>query len=347
MNFLLFLATVIVAILGGFIGVRLKRPMGRFLGALMGVIALNLIFCHSYFYPDLILWMKVFSGAMIGSKIGRSELKTLRTLIFPTAILLVGLIALNLIFGGLVYRFSDLDLATSLFAVTPGGLTDITLMSADLGADPTYVGLLQIFRQFAIFLILVPLMQKILQRTRGGQEKAATNEVIQPDFHIVTFIQLILSAAAGGILFQTLSLSGGALTGAMLGSAAYSVATQPSAYPKICKEGLRIMGGIYIGVGITRASIQHLHELVIPMLIMLVGIVVFVLLIAFTMYKLTKLDLAICLLASTPGGLQEMSLLSEEFGADTPKVAVMHTARLLTIITFFPAMIQFIYHLWG
>ena len=42
-----------------------------------------------------------------------------------------------------------------------------------------------------------------------------------------------------------------------------------------------------------------------------------------------------------------MSLLSEELGADTPKVAVLHTARLVFVILLFPCIIQMLLWLMG
>ena len=62
---------------------------------------------------------------------------------------------------------------------------------------------------------------------------------------------------------------------------------------------------------------------------MIIGVLLFALITSFIMHKLTKLDFSVCLMASTPGGLQEMSLLSDELGADTPKIAVMQTSRLM------------------
>jgi uncharacterized membrane protein AbrB (regulator of aidB expression) len=46
--------------------------------------------------------------------------------------------------------------------------------------------------------------------------------------------------------------------------------------------------------------------------------------------------------ASTPGGLQEMALLADDLGADTTKVTILQTARLMCVISFSPAMISFL-----
>lgn len=353
MNLLLCCVTLLVAGIASYIAVKCNLPMGLFLGALFGVALLNLLYGDSYFYSELTLVMKILSGCMIGAQLGREQLSSMKALAKPTVILLVGLISMNLIFGGLVYQFSVLDLPTSLYAVTPGGLSDIVLMSGDLGADPTYVGLLQVFRQVVIFLILVPISHKVLrhqQRKQSGQAPMATTILepsVLPPFCWRVFCELVGCGMVIGLLFDHLGLAGGALTGAMVGSGAYSVVTQPSVYPKPCKNVLRILSGAYVGSGLTRESLSHLHTLLIPVLIMLVGIVGCTLCIAFVMHKVCKLDLAVCLLASTPGGLQEMTLLADDFGASAPPIAVMHTVRLITIISLFPFMLDWVCQLWG
>ena len=42
----------------------------------------------------------------------------------------------------------------------------------------------------------------------------------------------------------------------------------------------------------------------------------------------------------SPGGVQEMSMLAEDLGADATKTALMQTARLATVIAIFPSMIK-------
>ncbi len=352
MDFLLCCVTILVAVIASYIAVKCHLPMGLFLGALFSVALLNLLYGEGCVFSELTLVMKVLSGCMIGAQLGREQLSSMKALAAPTAILLVGLISMNLIFGGLVYQFSALDLPTSLYAVTPGGLSDIVLMSGDLGADPTYVGLLQVFRQVVIFLVLVPISHKVLRQHQGKTSSSQqtptvtfSSATLKP-FNWFNFAKLVSCGLTVGLVFNQYGFPGGALTGAMLGSGAYSVCTMPSVYPKTCKSALRILAGAYVGSGLTRESLSHLDTLLVPVLIMLVGIVGCTLCIAFVMHKVCKLDLAVCLLASTPGGLQEMTLLADDFGASAPPIAVMHTVRLITIVSLFPFMLDWICHLW-
>lgn len=356
----LFLLTLVCAFIGGTIGYKLKLPAGTLIGAMLGVTILNLIYGQSHFYIEIRVVLQLVSGAMIGSRIGRKDILELKKLILPTIILLVGMVVLNLSFGGLIYRFSNLDVATALFATAPGGVSDMALISEELGANTAYVGVLQLFRILVVFLFMPPLFRKILTKaaekegvavpaaTSKKKEKTAEKKpAAKAPFPWKNFILLLIVAAIGGMICRALGIAAGALTGSMIFSAALSIWQGPLKFPQKIKFFLQVCSGAFIGIRVDRACVSTLPELVVPLLIMFVGIFVFVFAIAFLMRKLGKLDLAVCLMASTPGGVQEMALLSEDLGADTPKIAIMQTCRLMCVVMFFPTMLAMITGLFG
>ena len=128
----------------------------------------------------------------------------------------------------------------------------------------------------------------------------------------------------------------------MLASAIFCVWKGKVPFPPPLRVVMQSFAGAYLGVQLNRQNIMQMGELLIPLVIMFVGIVVLVFITSFVMHKATGLDIAVCLLSSTPGGVAEMSLLSEDLGADTPKIAIMQTVRLFTVILTFPAMLGII-----
>lgn len=251
-----------------------------------------------------------------------------------------------------MHRMGGLDVATALFSSAPGGMADMALISAELGAETAYVGILQMFRILVIILTMPPLFKKILQK-RGyrskRQETTASADMGEPKATVVPMRLLILLfiAAVGGLFFRWLGVTAGALTGGMLASAVYCVLRGTVKFPSVLKFLLQILAGAYIGIGIDRACVSTMPNLLAPALIMVIGIYGFVFVMAWLMHRLFKLDLAVCLLSSTPGGVQEMSLLSEDLGADTAKIAVMQTVRLVFVILLFPTMLGIIARLFS
>lgn len=382
-DFLWFLATVAVSCLVGWTAHKLKLPMGAMIGAMVAAAGFNLLTEHAYFYSEVRVGLQLLTGAMIGSRIGKEEAKSMKTIILPTVLLLVGMVILNIGFGTAVYKFSELDAATALFAVTPGGATDMAMISADLGANTAYVAILQIIRIVIIITVLPPIFKYIVKKTHYKEpntilrteeaqqaKKTAAQKMsdeeredlaeladqLEDDPHedlpvepfrynkreTMLLVGLFAAAAAGGLLFRALNVPAGAIIGAMICGMVYSIIFGKAVYPKGIRPWQQILAGAFIGASIDKATVASMDVLLIPTLIMLVGILVFVFVFSYLIHKITKLDYVTCLLACTPGGITEMSLLSEEVGADTPKIAIMQTARLVLVILLFPSMLKLI-----
>ncbi|MCL2539111.1 MAG: AbrB family transcriptional regulator [Oscillospiraceae bacterium] len=373
-----FLGTLAVSCIVGFLAHKAKIPMGAMLGAMVAATAFNLITDHGVFYNELRILLQLLTGAMIGSRIGIEEAKSMKTILVPTVMLLIGMVVLNIAFGAAVFYLSELDIVTSLFSVTPGGATDMAMISADLGANTAYVAILQILRIIIIITLLPPIFKAIVKKTHyrefGGtivrteeaktagrehEQRAASPDEEHPHDSLpvepfrynrretILLAGLFVCAIAGGLLFRLLGVPAGAIIGAMLFGIAYSIVFGKAVYPKRMRPWQQVLAGAYIGVSIDKQTVASMDVLFIPLMIMIIGILVFVFLISLIIHKLSKLDFVTCLLACTPGGITEMSLLSEEFGADTPKIAVMQTVRLVLVIMIFPFMIQTILSMFG
>ena|GEM_PF-325420 len=398
---LFFALTLLVAAAGGIIGYKLKLPVGGMVGSMVAVILLNLVTEKAVFYPELRFPLQILGGAMIGSQIGREDLLAMKKIIFPTILLLLSMVVLNITFGTLMYVFSDLDLATALFASAPGGVSDMAIISTDLGANPAYVAIIQLCRLLTIFIFMPPIFRKIKNTKDGRQgrdKKAVSVEYSNSDsdsdmddvrvdvvrvpeisvnlpnespesvgafsddrneakpmagraiadvrskskLNTKNFIIMLIAATVSGTLVHYIGLAAGAMVGAMLASAAFCVFNGRMPFPKKLRLGMQIFSGAFIGIQLDREGLAHMGDLGIPLIILVVGIFFFVFLVSLLLHKVAKLDLMTSMLSSTPGGVQEMALLSEDIGGDTPKIAIMQTARLFSVILFFPTMLQFL-----
>ena len=373
-----FIATLAVSCTFGFAAHKLKIPMGAMLGAMISAAAFNLITGGAVFNTHVRTALQLLTGAMIGCRIGVKEAKSMKTILLPSSIMLIGMVSMNMAFGAAVYNLSELDIVTSLFSVTPGGATDMAIISSELGANTAYVAILQILRIIIIITLLPPIFKLIVKKTHYNEpdntiirteeamqtrrERASGAEGVDSGHphdalptepfrynrrETLLLAGLFLSAACGGLLLRALDVPAGAVIGAMLFGVAYSIVFGKAVYPKKLRPWQQILAGAYIGASIDRQTVASMDVLLIPLLIMVVGILVFVFMLSFIIHKATKLDFITCLLACTPGGITEMSLLSEEFGSDTPKIAVMQTVRLIIVIMLFPAMLQAILRIVG
>ncbi len=343
-----FAVTLAVGVAGGLLFKKLKVPSGAMVGAMFFVVVFNLLTDRGFFYSDIKTGVQIFSGALIGVKVGKDELRELKIIVKPLIFLLLGVVLLNLFFGVVLTRFTVFDVPTALFATAPGGVSDMALISEELGADSSYVAILQVFRLLIIFSFCPPIFKKLMNsgkvKTGAGSSDTAIS-VKKTDW--AKFCLLILVSAVVGMIFYFLKITAGALIGGMVGGALFTIFRGKNKFPINIQTGMQICSGSYLGTRLARDSLKSLDKLILPILIMTVAILAFIFITSWLINRFTDLDFATAMFASTPGGLQEMALLSEEMGADTLKVSVLQTCRLFFVVAFFPTMIKIICKLIG
>lgn len=365
-----FLLTLAAGFLPGMILERTKIPMGGTMGALVGAAALNLATDRAVFPDALRFLIMLLSGAMIGSTVGREELRSMGRLSGAIAIVAGVMVTFNLGLGSLLYAVGGLDVATALFAATPGGATDMAIIAGDLGANTAYVAFLQMARGVLFLLIAPSLFSGVIKRLerRGSSMKIRAREKAVPvdcaqaaaqnapaaavPFRyrrqdVLLLAGLFASAALGGLLFHYLEISAGMLIGAILAAILYSVLCGKAVYPQRLLPLQKILAGVYIGVSVSRETLRSMGDLLLPTLLMLIGIVIFSLLSGYIVCKAVKIDVTTSLLAASPCGVTELALLSEELGADTATVSIVQVARFVIVVVTFPLMLSAIVHIVG
>lgn len=145
-----YLALVCLGVLGGLTLYYLKVPSGAMIGAMIGAMALTFLGHQTPLPPKVRLVTQTLSGAIIGSGMGMKEVLGLRAIAVPAVLLVLALAAINLILGFGISRLTKLDLTTSLFAAAPGGVSDMSIIAAELGADSAKVATMQTMRLIVV-----------------------------------------------------------------------------------------------------------------------------------------------------------------------------------------------------
>ena len=359
---LFFILTLAIAVVGSVVARKIRMPAGGMLGAMITVAAFNLLTHKAVFPEELRIFVQMCSGAMIGSRITKKDVVELKLIIVPTLILIVFMVIMNIVLGVSMHKVGNLNIATAMFASSPGGMSDMALLAEDMGANSSYVTLLQLIRLLTIYTFMpgiikgfarkeaaqITVQQAVEQSMEEQKEAELLGEVEEapPEFSFKIrtrrFIVTLLIAAVGGGLFHWLGVTAGAMLGAMLAVAIFNITTGYVHYPPAARNYTQVFTGAFLGMKMDMASLLGIGSLLVPAAIEVVGVLAFAFLTAFIISKFTKLSFCTSLMACTPGGLQEMSILSEELGMDTPKVAVMQVSRLMFVIALFPTMIPFV-----
>lgn len=361
----LILLTLFVGGIGSFIGMKLKIPVGGMVGAMVAVLIFNVITGNAHMPPEVRKITQIAAGAMLGSRIKRKDVYDLREVLLPAIILIIGMIIINFSFGFLVSRISNLDLATALFAAAPGGLSDMALIADDLGADSPKVALLQLIRVVGVISIYPPIMKYIYSRMKKkntGEARENEVQVVSASFESVSpsiekvgdkdeeikmqnrrNLGLTVGIAAlGGIVGILLNIPAGAMVLSMIAAAAFNITSGRGYFPSNYRSVTQSATGALIGSRMTSADIFGIKDILLPAAVLTVGMLCLTFFIGYAIYKFSKFDLITALLASTPGGLTEITMMAEEVGADAPKVAVLHLFRLVTVISVFPIVLKYV-----
>ncbi len=154
------IVTLLVATAGGLLCHQLKIPAGALIGSMVAVALLNIFFSRGFVPKNFQIVVQILAGAMIGTRITKSTILELKTIVVPAIIIVIGVVVINFTIGLLIAKFSKMDLATALFASAPGGQTEMTIAAEAMGADTPKVAVLQLLRLISVVTFL-PILLKI------------------------------------------------------------------------------------------------------------------------------------------------------------------------------------------
>ena len=196
--------TVICGAAGGLTARKFRLPAAALTGSLITVIIWSLLSQRGSMPSDMKVWLQIFSGMLIGSRIKKSDLADIYRLFLPIVILFFGMMAMNLVFGGL-------DLVSARLSSAPGGMQDMALIADDMGGNSIIVSLTQLTRVVFILAFFPTFYKKILMREpvhmcvcqdhKPSEDGAAHLPV---NLKIRRFLFTALLSALGGLLFKAL-----------------------------------------------------------------------------------------------------------------------------------------------
>ena len=157
--------TMCIALICGAVGKELGVPGGAIAFSMIGCAAFNIRSNHGYMPLRVRQFVQVFAGALIGTTVGRREAMQMLELWDVVLLAVISFILLDLIAGAIIAKCTDMDLVTALFSCAPGGLTDMTLIAADLGADGVKVAGMHMIRLVSVIAFYPTVIDGIVAMT--------------------------------------------------------------------------------------------------------------------------------------------------------------------------------------
>ena len=153
---------LVVGIIGGLIGVKLKIPAGVMIGAMAGVIVCKLLMRAQWEMPKSFGFIvQVLLGVMVASTFHPDMLKTLKSVAIPVVVSSVVLIGAGAILSVIFYRLNLLGASTVYMATSPGAMSALIAMSLEGNANAVLVTCFH-FSRLVLILLTAPWIFKAL-----------------------------------------------------------------------------------------------------------------------------------------------------------------------------------------
>lgn len=227
----------------------------------------------------------------------------------------------------LVARF---DLPTAYFAAMPGGLVDMVLLGEERGGDPRAIALAHAAR-IMLLVFTLPFLVQFLSGVDLGSRVQPGNSIFDAPW--TSHLWLLATALCGAWIGKALRFPAGALTGPLTVSAAVHVSGvsgfQPSA--EIINFAQLVLG-TFVGcsfLGTPPRMVLRILLLSLGTTAILVALTIgFAVLVSrFSTYEPLPL-----ILAYSPGGFAEMSLIALALRVEVAFVVAHHLARVLLVL---------------
>lgn len=334
------LLTLLCAALGGLLLRRLKMPGGMMVGAVLGASAFNLLTGSARSHELLKFAAQITAGAYIGSGVRREELRQMKAMVRPIVLVIGCLLLINLSAGLLMSALGDMDLFTALLGSAPGGVSDIPLVAADMGADAAQVLVLQLVRYLmgiGLFPLLIVRLSPPMEETPG--QPAPEHRVTKTTSDWPAALVALLAAAGFGWLGKLSGMPGGAMAFATAGSAVLKLSWPRASLPGPIRQTAQCFSGAYVGAGIGMAELVRLQALALPALALVVCYALGAVLISTLLVRQGTFPRREALLAAMPAGASDMALIAADLGIHDVRLVLLQVMRMIVVITLFPTLL--------
>lgn len=150
----------------------------------------------------------------------------------------------------------------------------------------------------------------------------------------------LIIGSIGGIVFLLLDLPLPFILGAMTFCLAAAILRIPVSTPSEARPPMSAVIGVMLGSSYTPEMIGAVGAWLVPAL----GLIAFLFAAAMTCIAyfilVARFDFKTAYFAGMPGGLLEMVLLGDQYGANTRTIALVHSARVLIVVFSLPFLIR-------
>lgn len=146
--------------------------------------------------------------------------------------------------------------------------------------------------------------------------------------------------AVGGAAFMLLSIPLPWVLGSLAANALVSQTGFKQTLPQSWRGYAMVIIGTMLGAGFTGEDVAALFEWLPSIIFMALLSLVFMVAAFAALRRWSDMDPATAFLAAVPGGLSVVTAMADDYKADVRRIALSHTARLVTLLVMTPFMLM-------
>lgn len=328
------LVALAIGTLGGWFASLAGLPLAWMIGAMTATTAAAALGVPIAMPIGFRQVMVAVLGIMLGSSFSPEMLEHVGEWAITLAALALYAMAAGGI--GLFYfrRVCGYDAVTAYFSAMPGGLSEMILVGTEMGGDARIISLTHAARVLLVVLALPFAFQMLIGYDPAGRPPAGLPLAVISGAGLAV---LAVCGALGFVLAKLLRLPAAGLIGPLILSAAVHILGWTTAKPPFeLVAAAQVVIGTSVGcrfAGVTtRLLLRTAAAAAGGTAVLLSASILF----AIGLAQATGLPVVPLILAFSPGGLPEMSLIAFAIGADAAFVATHHVVRVFLIIVIAP-----------
>jgi membrane AbrB-like protein len=325
-----FLVALLIGALGGWIFTVVQLPLPWMLGSMsactLAALARAPMIAPSSVRPPMTMIIGVMLGAGFTPKVLENAVNWVPTVLGLAGFVLVSGAACIVYFR----RVAGFDIPTAYFAGMPGGLVEMVIVGEDKGGDSRTIALVHSARILLVVLALPFLVQSMGSGSLGERPRFGASIFETP---WTDEVWLLSTAIIGALAGYVLRLPARLLLGPMLVSALVHVFGWTRFVPPTEIVNIaQLILGTTIGcrfAGTAPREILRILVLSLGSTLILLGIT---LAFAAGVSRISSYGQVPLLLAYSPGGLAEMSLVALSLGIEVAFVSAHHIIRVFLVM---------------
>lgn len=331
------LFTLTLCAAAGLLLYRKHVPAGMLIGAAMASAVLTAGFRLGGVPPVSKHIAQVIAGVFIGCSASRDDFRQLKTFYKPVIMITCSLLLVNVVVGGLLFLTGYSDLLSCLVCAVPGGISDVTLIAVDFGADASKVLLVHFCRLVVGVAVFPTVVQHITppMPEEAGEASARKRAVLDRRGWLRLGLALAV-ASAGAWLGNRLDVPAASILFPLFITFALNLSGFTIPFPSWLRQAAQVVSGAYIGGLLDPAKFGN------PMTVLSAVVITIAVLLANAFFfgkwmeRRFQVPLREGMLMLTPAGAGDMALISADVGVSSPRLILVQIYRLLIATAIFP-----------